>query len=367
MYDAILIHTGVNDIRRHSAEKASTDYVSAIKAIAGKKNHKIIVSSILPAAQPGQQVKRELYNALVKSQLYDMEEVSFLDHDSINPAMHLRDEVHPNERGTSVLAGNIGRNVNRALWTTAKRQRSGANRRTHGQRKDHFTSPAMERNRPQTEFNTKAPPTERYRRWGEDQRYNDRYCQINPEQYPRDQTRQRRANQYHWNKKQDHRNESHKFGMRHDMPSEDDNSHKVYGTNGRDTENIDRFYKKRIARTNVSRFSYKYGYQRPGHHGRVGYTHEWNEGHDNYRNSEVNANDRENGKNRHWGFNQDYGQGNYSGSRHFSAGNFLPRSNRENYEQREMRSHQGKDDNDHYPEYRYNRNPRRQYNTPYRR
>ena len=132
--EAIVVHVGVNDLKRKSPEEASLDFVQNIKKIREKHpESEIIISKIAPLSDEEKNNNRELYNAFAKSALRGTSKVSFVDHENLNPQprQHLAsDGIHPNEYGTRLLAANIGRHVKDVLWE--KKKSKSANHKARG-------------------------------------------------------------------------------------------------------------------------------------------------------------------------------------------------------------------------------------------
>nr|KAG5713692.1 hypothetical protein BaRGS_024740 [Batillaria attramentaria] len=119
--EAIVIHTGINNLKTETAEKASEKFVSVVQDLASKHpDAKIVVSKLDRATEPTDlQAKRELYNAMVFSALHQKERVSFINHDTLSSKaakVYYDDDIHPSKRGADMMAGNIGRHLSQLLW-----------------------------------------------------------------------------------------------------------------------------------------------------------------------------------------------------------------------------------------------------------
>ncbi|KAK7501938.1 hypothetical protein BaRGS_00006690 [Batillaria attramentaria] len=118
--EAIVIHTGINNLKTETAEKASEKFVSVVQELASKHpDAKIVVSKLVPTHRQDLQAKRELYNAMVFSALHQKERVSFINHDTLGskPAKaYYDDDIHPSKRGAGIMAGSIGRHLSQLLW-----------------------------------------------------------------------------------------------------------------------------------------------------------------------------------------------------------------------------------------------------------
>lgn len=124
--DAIYIHCGINDIRRKHVESAAKHTAKCAQKI--KKSHpntKIIISQIAPTHESTLEVKRHLFNAIVTNEVCDQKEICIISHENIhkNKKYIRQDKVHPTMRGTSVLAGNVGRAIRDQVWETQRRRR----------------------------------------------------------------------------------------------------------------------------------------------------------------------------------------------------------------------------------------------------
>ncbi|KAL8560452.1 hypothetical protein ACOMHN_062554 [Nucella lapillus] len=116
--DALVIHCGVNDIKNSDPNNASKKLANCIKNVAAVyPRTKIVVSKIAPVRDSELDVKRDLFNALLSSELHNVENVSLANHSNLQTHTGvLRDGLHPTRRGSSVLAVNIGRQVCQLFW-----------------------------------------------------------------------------------------------------------------------------------------------------------------------------------------------------------------------------------------------------------
>ena len=83
---------------------------------------KIVLSKTAPVRDRDLQIKIDLFNALLHSELHGRNNISFLNHQNLKSKFQstFKDNVHPNRLGSSILAKNIGRHINRVLWETPK-------------------------------------------------------------------------------------------------------------------------------------------------------------------------------------------------------------------------------------------------------
>ena len=123
-HDAILLHTGVNDLKTTGAQDVSQRLVTCFKTIlATNKNAQVIVSKATPTTRPDLTAKRELFNAFCFTALHDSDQFTFVAHDN---AQIGHDDLHLTPRGASIVAGNTRRHVAGLLW---QKQWSRGNRR----------------------------------------------------------------------------------------------------------------------------------------------------------------------------------------------------------------------------------------------
>ena len=61
------------------------------------------------------QAKRELFNALVFSELVEDPNISFVAHENLHFTSP-KDNIHPNMKGSSVIARNLGRHIHNLFW-----------------------------------------------------------------------------------------------------------------------------------------------------------------------------------------------------------------------------------------------------------
>ena len=123
--DAICIHCGINDVKRKDARTAATSMVTCVKNIRKKyPNTKVIVSKISPTHDLNLEIKRNLFNASVCSELFDIRGITTISHENMttNRQYISADRIHPSRRGTSVLAGNVGRAIRNSFWKLPQRR-----------------------------------------------------------------------------------------------------------------------------------------------------------------------------------------------------------------------------------------------------
>ena len=100
-HDAILVHTGVNDLKTTGAQDVRQRLVTCFKTIlATNKNAQVIVSKATPTTRPDLTAKRELYNALCFTALHESDRVTSVAHDN---AQIGHDGLHPTPRGASIV------------------------------------------------------------------------------------------------------------------------------------------------------------------------------------------------------------------------------------------------------------------------
>ena len=123
--EAILIHCGINNLQEKDATTAAKSMLASVQNI--KKKHprsKIVLSKIAPTRDPNLEVKRNLFNALITAELFDSKLITTVSHDNlITNKNYMGDTIHPNRRGTSVLAGNIGRALRDLFWQRPRRSK----------------------------------------------------------------------------------------------------------------------------------------------------------------------------------------------------------------------------------------------------
>lgn len=135
--DAIVIHCGLNSIKRADPQKSSEIFVNKVKQIsADHPQSKIVISKVAPVQDAELEVRRNLFNALNSTKLYNNKNISFVDHANLyTNKSSLRDGMHPTTRGASVLAGNVGRHVRDLFWikpTRPSRRRPPSSQRVWG-------------------------------------------------------------------------------------------------------------------------------------------------------------------------------------------------------------------------------------------
>ena len=118
---SIVAHCGINDIRTKDPKDVSKTMVKSLKGILkDRPNLKIIFSKIPPVKDSNLQAKRELFNALVFSELLEDPNISFVVHENLH-FTSLKDTIHPNMKGSSILARNLGRHIYNLFWERPRR------------------------------------------------------------------------------------------------------------------------------------------------------------------------------------------------------------------------------------------------------
>ena len=119
--DAIVIHCGLNDVKKSDPQKCSKAFAKEIKEISAENpNSQIVISKIAPIHDANLEVQRNVFNAMITKELYTTKNVSFIDHTNFNTKM-TRDGIHPTTRGASILAGNLGRHIRNLFWKKPRR------------------------------------------------------------------------------------------------------------------------------------------------------------------------------------------------------------------------------------------------------
>ena len=120
-YDAITIHCGINDLKDQDPKEASEHFTKSVKKIATcHPGIKFVVSKIAPTTNKDLNIKRQAFNALITSELYNMKNISFVFHKNLHHS-NMKDTIHPTFRGSSVLAVNLGRHLRNLFWEQPKR------------------------------------------------------------------------------------------------------------------------------------------------------------------------------------------------------------------------------------------------------
>ena len=134
--DVILLHVGINDLKHESAEKCSTEMIDLINITSKKfQNSKIVVSKVVPTGLPQLKAKSDLFNAYNVSEFIKNSRVTFITHENVKiDSQRLQaDQIHLTERGTSVVAGNIGRFLHLVFWNKVESKYRRRRTQPHGQ------------------------------------------------------------------------------------------------------------------------------------------------------------------------------------------------------------------------------------------
>ena len=121
--EAILIHCGINNLKEKDATTTAKSMLATVQNIQKKHpNSKIVLSKIAPTRDPKLEVKRNLFNAQITAELFESKSITTVSHENLmTNKNYMHDTIHPNRRGTSVLAGNIGRALRDLFWQRPRR------------------------------------------------------------------------------------------------------------------------------------------------------------------------------------------------------------------------------------------------------
>ena len=133
--ETVLIHTGVNDLKTSDAEPTSAEITSTVKSNRrARPDIHIVISKVATMKSAELQKKSELLNCILYMELHGDKKISFVGHDTLRPVIHLQDNIHPNAKGAGIIAANIGRHLQKQLWSTPyKKQRPYKRMHPHSQ------------------------------------------------------------------------------------------------------------------------------------------------------------------------------------------------------------------------------------------
>ena len=97
-------------VTKRAATDASKSVVKSLKEIF--EDRPKIVNKIPPSKDLNLQAKRDLFSALVFSELVEDTDITFVAHENLHFAL-LKDIIRPENKGSSNFAGNLGKNSHR--------------------------------------------------------------------------------------------------------------------------------------------------------------------------------------------------------------------------------------------------------------
>ena len=121
--DIIMIHCGGNDIRSANATSELKDKVDEMAAISIQAkdlfpHSQIVIGEITPVRDHDLAVKRRIYNAHLAEALDHQDNISCLNFDDFSPTKAaMRDNIHPNAKGSGIIAGILGRRLRNTVWS----------------------------------------------------------------------------------------------------------------------------------------------------------------------------------------------------------------------------------------------------------
>ena len=102
--------------RPNSQQQKCKKMVKSLKGILkDRPNLKVIVSKRPPVKDSNLQAKRELSTHLFFSELVENPNILFVAHENLH-FTSLKDNIHPNMKGSSILARNLGRHIHNLFW-----------------------------------------------------------------------------------------------------------------------------------------------------------------------------------------------------------------------------------------------------------
>ena len=132
----IVVHTGVNDLEKvrkgqNIMETVCENYIKMAKC-SRQKADQVIMSLPLPGPSSGDDLENlvDEFNAHITRALDNKDGIKLCTHDQINKRYMYRDEVHPNQQGTKILAANIRTQMNIKKPPSHQRVSTGYRTRT---------------------------------------------------------------------------------------------------------------------------------------------------------------------------------------------------------------------------------------------
>ena len=125
--DAVLLHVGINDIKKKDAMSASKAIINSAHNISRKHpDTKIIISTIAPTRDKQTESNRRIFNSSILSESYNNDNIFTTQHENLktNNIYIKNDNIHPTQRGSSVLAGNVGRSLRNFFWIKPRRRQT---------------------------------------------------------------------------------------------------------------------------------------------------------------------------------------------------------------------------------------------------
>jgi hypothetical protein len=117
--DAVVIHTGINDLKRKEPAQVAKDLQKSVAALKAKyPKTKVLVSLLAPCRLRLLEKKRAVLNAMLVSEYYSDKTVALICHDNMSHVSF--DGIHPTPRGSNIVGNNIGNVVESVLWERPK-------------------------------------------------------------------------------------------------------------------------------------------------------------------------------------------------------------------------------------------------------
>ena len=116
------MHVGINNLKSNTPASVANSYKATVKNVQKQfPKSKIYISEATPVKDQHLDLQRKLLNAQLAADFESSDSISVITHSTLRANnMFMKDAIHPNRRGSSVLAGNIGRVLHNNFWTRPK-------------------------------------------------------------------------------------------------------------------------------------------------------------------------------------------------------------------------------------------------------
>ena len=116
--ESIIIQTGINNVRTNDPEQTSKQLVNELTKIKRKiPSAKIIVHQLAPTRIWSLNTKAKLHNAMIDYLTESDRDITSMKSTLLANNTNMKDDIHPSQKGSSILACTLGRFIRNSLWS----------------------------------------------------------------------------------------------------------------------------------------------------------------------------------------------------------------------------------------------------------
>ena len=119
--EIVVIQTGLNNLKTSDPESTATNMIKVIEEVQQHLPYShILLHKIPPTRIRNLNLKAKVYNAILDRVSEPKPKVNTINSTLLASFINMKDQIHPNSRGTSILACTLGRIIRDHLWSIKK-------------------------------------------------------------------------------------------------------------------------------------------------------------------------------------------------------------------------------------------------------